>query len=88
MTTSGLGKALDDPPAAPAAVVAPADVAPVPDTGAPSDDFERLRELLLGGERRELAAARARITELERTQQDLPRRLPGAPMAPPHKAVM
>lgn len=78
MTTSGLGKALDDPPAAPAAVVAPADVAPVPDTGAPGDDFERLRELLLGGERRELAAARARIVELERAQQDLPRRLPGA----------
>lgn len=50
-------------------------------TSAPSDaadDYERLRELLLGEERRELAAARARIAELERQQGDLPRRLPEA----------
>lgn len=43
-----------------------------------ADDFERLRELLLGTERRELAAARDRIAELEARQQDLPQRLPGA----------
>ena len=75
MAISGFGKALDDPPAP---VVAPADDAVPPDAQAPSGDFERLRELLLGSERRELAAAHARIAELERSQQDLPRRLPGA----------
>jgi hypothetical protein len=41
-------------------------------------DFERLRELLLGTELRELAAARERIAELEARQRDLPQRLPGA----------
>lgn len=45
---------------------------------APAADFERLRELLLGRERRELAAAHARIAELEARQQELPRRLPQA----------
>lgn len=78
MSTPQPGNALGQSPAA---------ITPV--TGAPGDgaaaradssgdDFERLRELLLGGERRELAAARARIEELERAQHDLPRRLPGA----------
>jgi outer membrane protein OmpA-like peptidoglycan-associated protein len=43
-----------------------------------ADEFERLCELLLGAERRELAAANARIAELEARQQDLPQRLPGA----------
>lgn len=41
-------------------------------------DFERLRDILLGAERRELDAARARIAELERMQGALPERLPGA----------
>lgn len=45
---------------------------------AQAGDFERLRELLLGDDRRELAAARARITELEARQKELPRRLPDA----------
>ncbi len=50
-------------------------------TVAPGDDFERLRELLLGEERRALAAARARIAELEQRQGELPRRLPEAALA-------
>ena len=53
-------------------------VAPTAPDVSPTDDFERLRELLVGDERRALAAARARIAELERAQNDLPQRLPGA----------
>jgi hypothetical protein len=49
------------------------------------DDYERLRELLLGDERRELAAAHDRIAELERAQRDLPRRLPDAAIAALHE---
>ena len=83
MTSSGFGDAAGRP-AAPAPVTAPA---PAPEAAAEpalreappaAGDFERLRELLLGGERRELAAARARIEELERAQRDLPGRLPDA----------
>jgi|GEM_PF-681710 len=55
--------------------------APVPAGG----DYDRLRDLLLGDERRELAAARARIAELERAQRDLPRRLPDAAVAALHE---
>lgn len=40
--------------------------------------FERLREILIGDERRALDAANARIAELENTQNDLAQRLPGA----------
>jgi len=39
-------------------------------------DLQRLRELLLGDERRELDAARARIAALETAQRSLPQRLP------------
>lgn len=83
MTSSGFGDAAGRP-AAPARVIAPA---PAPEAAAgpalreappAAGDFERLRELLLGDERRELAAARARIEELERAQRDLPGRLPDA----------
>lgn len=64
------------------AAIPPAGIdAAVPDQAAPPDDYERLRELLFGDERRELAAARARIAELERAQGDLPRRLPDAAVA-------
>lgn len=45
------------------------------------DELERLRELLLGDERRELVAARARIAELERMQGKLSQRLPDAAIA-------
>lgn len=63
MTSSGPGQDSREPPA----------------DAAPSvGEFERLRELLLGDERRELLAARARIAELEQAQQALPQRLPGA----------
>lgn len=55
------------------------------DDAAPAPEFERLRELLLGRERRELAAAHARIAELEARQQDLPRRLPGAAVEALHE---
>ncbi len=75
MTSSGFGDAAGRPAApAPVVVSEPALREAVPAEG----DFERLRELLLGGERRELAAARARIEELERAQRDLPGRLPDA----------
>jgi len=63
------------------AVPAAADVA----AASPRDDYERLRELLFGDERRELAAARERIAELERAQRDLPRRLPDAAVAALHE---
>lgn len=56
------------------AVLAAANVA----AASARDDYARLRELLLGDERRELAAAHARIAELERAQRELPRRLPDA----------
>lgn len=70
MINPATGTRLDEAPEA----SVPAARAPTSET----DEFERLRELLLGDERRELAAARARIAELERAQQDLPQRLPGA----------
>jgi hypothetical protein len=78
VATSGSGNAPGPSPAGsvPAAgATSERAAAPADSSG---DDFERLRELLLGGERRELSAARARIAELERAQHDLPRRLPGA----------
>jgi len=71
------GNALDPSPAAIVPSAAATDERAAGEH-ASEDDFERLRELLLGGERRDLAAARARIEELERNQHDLPRRLPGA----------
>jgi len=67
VATSGIGEALDDRPGG-----APSAVAP------PENDFDRLRELLVGDERRALDAAQARIAELEAAQQALPRRLPEA----------
>lgn len=48
------------------------------DASSPFTDFERLREILLGHERRALDAAHARIAELEQTQNNLSQRLPGA----------
>ncbi|MBA8889137.1 hypothetical protein FHW12_003380 [Dokdonella fugitiva] len=78
MTSSGFGDAAGRP-AAPAPVVVSEPTEPALREAVPAEgDFERLRELLLGGERRELAAARARIEELERAQRDLPGRLPDA----------
>ena len=78
MTSSGFGDAAGRP-AAPAPVVVSEPAEPALREAVPAEgDFERLRELLLGGERRELAAARARIEELERAQRDLPGRLPDA----------
>ncbi|MFC4818727.1 hypothetical protein [Dokdonella ginsengisoli] len=74
MTSSGPGQDSREPPAQAAASVALPQAEASPSAG----DFERLRELLLGDERRELLAARARIAELERAQQALPQRLPGA----------
>lgn len=61
----------------------PAPLPPQPETE-PEDPasvpaaFERLRELLLGGEVRGLASARERIVALEEAQQALPERLPAA----------
>lgn len=43
-----------------------------------TDGFERLREILIGGERRQLDAARERIAQLEQAQKALPERLPAA----------
>jgi len=78
VTSSGFGDAAGRP-AAPAPVVVSEPAEPALREAVPAEgDFERLRELLLGGERRELAAARARIEELERAQRDLPGRLPDA----------
>ncbi|HEU4665912.1 MAG TPA: hypothetical protein VFS55_17925 [Dokdonella sp.] len=73
MTRSVIGEPVGHP-------TAPASAAPAAlrEAVAPADDFERLRELLLGDERRDLAAARARIEQLERAQRDLPGRLPDA----------
>ncbi|GAA0707739.1 hypothetical protein [Dokdonella soli] len=76
MTMSGFGKALDEPLDS-GASTSHASGSPTAGTDA-ADDFERLRELLIGDERRALDAARTRITELENAQKDLPRRLPGA----------
>ena len=56
---------------------ASADVRHDVDAGADAD-FARLRELLVGAERRALDAAHARIDELEKAQRELPQRLPGA----------
>ncbi len=74
MATSAVGNA--PPPSPPERVVAP-DVADAPGAGSVAD-FERLRELLIGDERRALDAAHLRIAELENTQNDLAQRLPGA----------
>ena len=68
MSTPASGKALDT------AVSAAAEAPPASTDG----DFERLRELLFGHDLRELAAARARIAELEHAQKNLPQRLPDA----------
>jgi outer membrane protein OmpA-like peptidoglycan-associated protein len=81
--SSGFGnKALDEPPGE---RIAPAPSVPEDERAAaaldPADaptDFERLRELLLGNERRALDAAKARISQLETAQKELPRRLPEA----------
>ena len=78
MTIPASGNALDQSSAATVPAATATGEGGVAGAHASGDDFERLRELLLGGERRDLAAARARIEELERAQQDLPRRLPGA----------
>jgi hypothetical protein len=73
VTSPGPGQDSHEPPADAAAVASP----PREDA-TPSGELERLREILLGDERRELLAARARIAELERAQRALPQRLPGA----------
>jgi hypothetical protein len=78
VTIPASGNALGQPPAATAPAVDAAGENGAAGEHASGDEFERLRELLLGGERRELAVARARIEELERAQRDLPRRLPDA----------
>lgn len=75
MTSPGIGD-LAGRPVAPR-MADPAE-APSREASEAPGGFERLRELLLGGERRELADARARIAELERAQRDLPARLPDA----------
>lgn len=77
MTTSGFGNARDESQVVRTTAASGTDAA-ADDPRESSTEFERLRELLLGGERRELAAARERIAELERAQNDLPRRLPDA----------
>ena len=76
MTSSGIGD-LAGRPAMPAAL-ADTVAEPTLRESASVDDLERLRELLLGDERRALAQARERIAELERAQRELPVRLPGA----------
>ncbi|HEY0179035.1 MAG TPA: hypothetical protein VGC30_05325 [Dokdonella sp.] len=48
------------------------------DAAARGGDLVRLKELLLGPERRALDAAQQRIESLERAERELPRRLPGA----------
>ena len=73
MTSSGPGQDSREPSADVAAAVSD-----LLEESPPPGEFERLRELLLGEERRALDAARARIAELERTQDNLSQRLPGA----------
>jgi hypothetical protein len=77
VNSPGLDKtSLDEPsaePRVPAHTASADEIEP-----ASSSDFERLREILLGNERRELDAARARIAVLENSQKELPRRLPDA----------
>lgn len=73
MAISGLGDA--PPPVRPECSVGPTAVEPALLV---DEDFERLREILVGAERRELEAARSRIADLESTQIDLPQRLPAA----------
>jgi len=85
-TSSGSGRAWDEPQGHGSAAVArvavgepPAEIpATLPGASPAGGDFERLRALLLGDERRALDAARARIAQLEAAQADLPQRLPGA----------
>ena len=48
------------------------------DSGDGAASFERLREILIGDERRSLGAAHSRIEELQDSQNDLAQRLPGA----------
>lgn len=77
MNSPELGKMpLSEPPGEPSASAVGASV-DAPAAISPSD-FDRLRELLLGNERRELDAAHARIAALEHSQRDLPQRLPEA----------
>jgi hypothetical protein len=84
MISSGFGNTLDQPSGD---RVEPAKVAPGDERASAagqsvaSDDLERLRELLLGDERRALDTARVRIAALESAQDDLPRRLPDAAIA-------
>lgn len=59
-------------PQAVASTAAASDAADLP------DELERLRELIVGDERRDLGAVRARIAALEDAQAALPQRLPGA----------
>ena len=79
MTISGFGTehAAAATPATSTAVPEDAQARTVVDVGA-EPDFERLRELLIGAERRALDEAHARIAELEKAQRELPRRLPDA----------
>ncbi|MBN8728593.1 MAG: hypothetical protein J0H15_12950 [Xanthomonadales bacterium] len=65
------------------APAAPRPSLPPEDPATPPGAFERLRELLLGSEARELANARARIAALEEAQRALPERLPAALAAAP-----
>lgn len=51
---------------------------PADKAGDMPSDIERLRELLFGNERRALEEARSRLADVERTQGDLPQRLPEA----------
>ncbi|MEO5627055.1 MAG: hypothetical protein ABIQ70_13695 [Dokdonella sp.] len=77
MNSPELGKMPRPEPAGEPGASAVGDSADGPAVILPSD-FERLRELLLGNERRELDAAHARIAALEQSQRDLPQRLPEA----------
>lgn len=73
MTSTASGS---DAAATPADAGAPS--ADPPSVSGGTGDLERLRELLLGDELRELDAARARIAAIEGTQGSLSRRLPPA----------
>ena len=73
MTISRSGSV--DSPVDPPVDARAADEAPAAAAG---DDLDRLREILFGDEHRALDAARARISDLEHAQRELPRRLPDA----------
>ncbi len=97
MTISGLGNGTD---AQPAEASAPADAERLRESpssplfarslSSSQDEWDRLRELLLGDDLRAAAAARTRLAEVERLQQALPDRLPHALEAnaasPAHRA--